>query len=353
MRTNREESFALMYAAYMQKVKRTIHQSSVHYNDTLDELNWLLFIATVPGKSTTPRIRLWRSLKGLGAVVLRDGVYLLPHDDALVSALNTLVQDVQTLEGTAYSFKVATQPGESSGELVRLFDRTDEYAEFIASAIGLREELKSLAEPALRKKLAQLKREFEGLSAVDFFPGPSKSQAEQALSETTDAINDRFSPGEPRSVIQEIEKRAPADYQNRIWATRSKLWVDRVASAWLIRRFIDREAAFLWLRTPADCPDDALGFDFDGAAFSHVGQKVTFEVLLTAFSLDGDAALRKLGALVHYLDVGGVPVPEADGFESILTGIREDSRDDDDLLLTMTPVLNALYTAFARAGEDT
>ena len=136
------------------------------------------------------------------------------------------------------------------------------------------------------------------------------------------------------------------EHPERLPQRRQGPWVDRVASAWLIRRFIDREACFLWLAAPSDCPQDALGFDFDGAAFTHVGERVTFETLLAAFGLEGDAALRRLAALVHQLDIGGDPVPEASGFEAVLAGARERLADDDALLAEMSGTLDSLYAYF-------
>ncbi|HLF12179.1 MAG TPA: chromate resistance protein ChrB domain-containing protein, partial [Gammaproteobacteria bacterium] len=97
-----------------------------------------------------------------------------------------------------------------------------------------------------------------------------------------------------------------------------------------------------------DCPPDAHGFDFDGATFTHIGDRVTFEVLLTSFGLDNDIGLGRIGELVHYLDVGGETVAEASGFEAVLAGLRESSPDDDALLAGVTPVLNALYQHFSR-----
>jgi hypothetical protein len=126
--------------------------------------------------------------------------------------------------------------------------------------------------------------------------------------------------------------------------------VDRVTSAWLIKRFIDPEARFVWIHTPQDCPADAIGFDFDGAAFTHTDHRVTFEVLVASFDLAADPALTRLGMLVHALDVGGVPVPEAAGFEAMLTGVRASCTDDDQILTAMMPVLDAFYAAF---GQET
>lgn len=175
-----------------------------------------------------------------------------------------------------------------------------------------------------------------------------RAQTAQAIEETEAALNSRYTPDEPCPIAAPIPRRDPADYRGRVWATRARLWVDRVASAWLIRRFIDPQAQFVWLKTPADCPPDALGFDFDGAEFTHVGARVSFEVLTVSFGLDEDPALARVGALVHYLDVAGVPVPEAAGFESILAGARTQYVDDDDELLKhIGGVLDSLYAAYA------
>jgi hypothetical protein len=174
---------------------------------------------------------------------------------------------------------------------------------------------------------------------------------EQALADVETAANRRFSPDEPHAVLGTIVRRDRGDFRKRVWATRQRLWVDRVASAWLIRRFIDPGGKFLWLEQPEDCPASAIGFDFDGAQFSHVGARVTFEVLMTSFGLDRDAGLARLGALVHYLDVGGVLVPEAAGFAAIMAGARAQAPDDDALLQAMTTVLDSLYAVYRDAGR--
>ena len=132
-----------------------------------------------------------------------------------------------------------------------------------------------------------------------------------------------------------------------LWATRRHIWVDRVACAWLIQRFIDPSARFLWLETPAECPADALGFDFDGATFTHVADRVSFEVLLASFGLDENRGLVRLGAMVHVLDVGGAAAPEAAGFEAMLAGARKRLPDDDALLAEVGAVLDSLYAHFS------
>ncbi|MEK7261151.1 MAG: chromate resistance protein ChrB domain-containing protein, partial [Pseudomonadota bacterium] len=181
----------------------------------------------------------------------------------------------------------------------------------------------------------------------DYFAGPAAEQAGQALSEAEAALAALLSPGEPQPQTGRIARLDSKAYRNRAWATRARPWVDRMGSAWLIKRFIDSKARFLWLKDPKDCPRNALGFDFDGATFTHVGARVTFEVLLASFGLDGDKALVRLGELVHFLDVGGVPVAEARGLEMILTGAREQYRDDDKLLAEAGKNFDYLYQAYS------
>jgi hypothetical protein len=308
---------------------------------------WLVFLMSQPGKSPTPRIRLWRLLKGLGAAVLRDGVYLLPYREPLRQALEEQVQGVQTLGGAAYV--LAVEPLTATDAHFRaLFDRRADYAALLTTIAHVRATLAEMTEVQARRMLQQVRREYEALVAIDYFPGPAQAQTAQALAEADTVVTRYFAPDEPQPLHTGIQRLERSAYRGKLWATRQRVWVDRVASAWLIRRFIDPEARFLWLPTPHDCPPDAIGFDFDGAAFTHTGQRVTFEVLVASFDLGTDPALARLGVLVHTLDVGGVPVPEAAGFEAILTGVRASGVGDDQVLAAMMPVLDALYTAFSQ-----
>ena len=155
----------------------------------------------------------------------------------------------------------------------------------------------------------------------------------------------RLSPDEPTPRATPIAQLDASHYQGRLWATRQRPWVDRLASAWLIRRFIDANAAFLWLETPADCPAEALGFDFDGAKFSHGGERVTFETLLMSFGLEANPALARMARIIHYLDIGGLPVAEAAGLETLLTGMRASITDDDALLIAASATFDYLHSA--------
>lgn len=318
----------------------------------LEITQWLVFTASLSGRSaSTPRVRLWRALKDLGAATLRDGVTLLPATDAHREKLLAIGGQVETEGGTAWLFDVPVQSPETEARLQDAFDRSDAWQTLRANLKALRSELPSLDEASARRRLRQIERELENIARIDFFPNEEQAQAREALEELTTHTNRRFSPEEPTAANGEVERLDGQDFIGRLWATRKHLWVDRVASAWLIYRFIDKTARFVWLEKPEDCPADALGFDFDGAAFTHVGERVSFEVLLASFGLDADTGLAALGRLVHYLDVGGEPVAEAAGFEAVLAGLRESTADDDELLAATTPVLDALHRRFSAVEQ--
>jgi hypothetical protein len=118
-----------------------------------------------------------------------------------------------------------------------------------------------------------------------------------------------------------------------------------LATAWLVKRFVDKTPSFLWLPAGKKCPKTALGYDFDGATFTHVGDKVTFEVVMTAFALDADPALKRLGELVHFVDVGGIAVDEAPGLEMVVRGLQAQHPDDHALLAAALPLFDAFYAA--------
>ena len=313
---------------------------------------WLVFTTTLPGRSaSTPRVRMWRALKELGAATLRDGVTLLPASTEHRDKLEAIGTDVEAAGGTAWLFELPAQQPELEIRLRETFDRSEVWQALRSDMDALRAELPRLDEAGARRRLRQIDRELESIARSDFFSGDAQTRSRELLEELTGLANRRFSPAEPTAASGVLEQLDREDYTGRLWATRRRLWVDRVASAWLIRRFIDTSARFIWLEQPGDCPDEALGFDFDGAAFTHVGERVTFEVLVASFGLKADAGLAALGRLVHHLDVGGEPVAEAAGFEAVLAGLRESSADDDELLAAITPVLDALHCRFSTGGS--
>jgi hypothetical protein len=284
-------------------------------------------------------------------VALRDGAYLLPAGDGREAALLEIADDCLREGGAAWL--VDARPRSADDELAwrALFDRSADYAELRKSWKDANRGLARLEPAELARLQRRSQREFDALRAIDFFPGDASAETQAAFAEFTRRIEAQLSPGEPHGAEGPIPRLDKKAYRGRTWATRRRLWVDRVASAWLIRRFIDPHARFVWLASPADCPKDALGFDFDGATFTHVGDRVSFETLMASFGLEEDPALVRLAAVVHLLDVGGEPVAEAAGLEAVMAGARDRLDDDDALLAEMTGVLDSLHAHFRRAAS--
>jgi len=312
---------------------------------------WLLLVTNLPGHNPTLRMRTWRALKAAGVSLLRDGAYLLPDMGSSRKVLEEQGTEIKAAGGSAYLLSFEADSATQQSELGTLFNRTTEYSELLQRLDVLKGKIAKLAEPEARQQLAGVAREVSAIVARDFFPGEARMQMQGALTDAENSINARFAPDEPRPAHQKIRARDIKEYRGRSWATREHLWIDRVASAWLIRRFIDPRAKFVWLKRTKDCPKRAVGFDFDGAEFTHVGSKVTFEVLLASFALDQDMGLVRMGALVHHLDVGGIPIAEGPGFATIMAGARKLQSDDAALLKAMTPVLDSLYAEYASVAD--
>lgn len=311
-------------------------------------LPWLLLVTNLPGPNQTLRMRIWRALKASGAALMRDGVYVLPDTHESRAVFETQARDIRAVAGSVHILHFEAESPDQQTELIALFDRTADYQEFIARLQAWRKTLPKLTELEARKTLGIIAREATATAATDLFPGKPQEQMHSALGEAEAAMNARFSPDEPRPAHRKIPRRQLNDFKGRTWATREHMWIDRVCSAWLIRRFIDPKAKFVWIKHVKRKPKNALGFDFDGAEFTHVDSKVTFEVLLTSFGLDQDLALARLGSLVHFLDVGGIPVAEASGFAAIVAGARALQSDDQALLISVSPILDSLYESFRR-----
>ena len=308
----------------------------------VEPVTWLLIVLTLPTQNATARMRIWRGLKSLGCAALRDGAWLLPETVTTRPELETLADETRAAGGTAWVLRLDAEDAQSAA-FRGMFDRAVEYAELLADMAHF----DPLAENATtaNKILKALRRRYETLVEQDYFPGASKVEAEARLLTLEATLVSRLSPNEPHFQDGQPERLALTDFQKQTWATRQDLWVDRLASAWLIRRFIDRKARFIWLQHVKDCPASALGFDFDGARFTHIGHRVTFETLLASFGLENDAALMRIGTIVHALDVGG-EAPEAAGFEMLLKGLKARIQDDDALLKQGGQMLDDLYAVF-------
>jgi hypothetical protein len=309
---------------------------------------WLSLIISLPTAKANARMRSWRALKACGAAVLRDGVYLMPEQGACRTALETVAAEVRGAGGASYVLRVEEPVG---ADFKALFDRSAAFAALLQDIGTAYAALNEASAFELSKQARKLRRAFAGVAEMDFFASEARKQTEAALQELELALSRMLSPDEPHAVQAAIARLDPKAFKGKTWATRQRPWVDRLACAWLIRTFIDTKAQFLWLESATKCPKSAIGFDFDGARFSHVGARVSFEVLLASFGLETPPLLR-LGHVVHFLDVGGVQPAEASGIESVLAGMRASITSDDRLLQAASVVFNGLLQAFSQETSD-
>ncbi|MFV5343144.1 chromate resistance protein ChrB domain-containing protein [Acinetobacter oleivorans] len=305
-------------------------------------MNISLLISSLPTQNSTARMRVWRSLKASGAATIRDGVYLLPITHS--EKFEAIAQDVISEQGSAYIFQ-AEAP--LNLEIVSLFNRNEEYEAIRKQLIDLNQNQNESEKKELLKQVRKLRKSFDALVEIDYYPSEIQGQTLNELVSLEHSIARLGETNEPIFTQAKIKRLLKKDYQNRVWATRKHPWIDRLASAWLIKNFIDESPQLIWLESPSECPAHALGYDFDGAAFTHIDNFVTFEVLLHSFELE-TPALKKIAEIVHYLDVGGFEPPEAIGIEKVIQGLRSQISNDDQLFELANYIFDGLYADLKR-----
>jgi hypothetical protein len=305
-------------------------------------------LTSLPTGNSTVRMRVWRALRTTGCGILRDGVYILPVGSRQGAALAGVAAEITAAGGSAMIAEMSLKDAAQIERVRKMFDRSEDYGAIVARIHAAKGSLQRLGKRKTDTLVQRLQRSLAELIEIDFYPGPARLQAQEAMAALERAAQELRSPGEPQPAKRKVRRLDPAKYRNRTWATRKDLWVDRMASAWLIKRFIDGNAKFKWLDRPRSRPRGAIGFDFDGAEFTHIDGRVTFEVLMASFGLDDDPALATIGQAVHFLDVGGIPVADAKGLETMLRGIKTKARSDDRLLAEAGKVFDSFYSAYAQ-----
>jgi hypothetical protein len=303
---------------------------------------WLLLIAQLPTEDPAGRMRVLRTLEALGAGVLREGAYLLPDSPANRQALESLADYVgKAPGGGAHVLNVVAGSPQQQKFFTWLFDRSERYKELIKTVEGLRLGFGQADPSAISRVLHKQRRDFEAIAALDFFPSAARERASQALDQAEAEVRKLLFPSQRQAALG-----AGESLQRRTWATRKPLWADRLACAWLIRRFVDPEAKVVWLDKADALPERSIGFGFDGAHFANSGDRVTYEDMLARLDLAKNGALARIGGIVHFLEVRGTPVPEALGVQTLLQGAVRRAPDEDQLLAEVEKTFDLLYEAY-------
>lgn len=303
--------------------------------------DWLFLIHQIPPKPDYFRVKVRRRLQRLGAVALKNSVYLLPRRAETREDFEWLVREIQAEGGEATLCRGVLLAGTSDEEIEAMFrsEREAEYAavERDARALGER------GEPT-DDELARLRRRLEETARIDYFGAPGRQSAERALGEAASPAvpATAASPGEP----------GPAPVRGATWVTRTGIKVDRIASAWLIRRFIDPAARFKFVPAKGYRPAAGeLRFDMFQGEYTHEGDRCSFETLLARFGL-ADPALRALGEIVHDVDCKDDKFgrPEAGGIASLIDGLALAYPEDAERLERGAAVFEGLYAYISSGG---
>jgi hypothetical protein len=314
---------------------------------------WLLFVHQLPSSPSNIRVRTWRRLKQIGAVIVKQAVYALPDSPATREDFEWLKAEIEGDGGEAEVFAAAHL--ESDDALVEEFRQAsqDAYTGLAAEleqATGRRTRSRRGRAQSPRRLLQAYRERFAAIERIDFFGSAGRDRVAQLL----ETLADRFSANPTRSNGDAREDHNATAYRGRVWVTRPRPGVDRMASAWLIRRFIDADARFGFASDRDAAGSDPVPFDMFGVEFSHRGGLCTFETLCHVFRLD-DPAVGRVAGVVHDLDLkdGRFGAPEAAAIGGVIEGLQAGHADDHQLLEAGITLFDALYRGFVQSARGT
>jgi len=322
------------------------------------EPRWWMLIHQIPPKPSYLRVKVWRRLQRLGAVAVKNSVYVLPRSEQAQEDFQWVAREIVEGGGDASICEARFVEGLSDEQVVAMFHaardadyaRVAEAARRLLKGIGSGSRISGEKRAPVEAELTRLKRRIAEVASIDFLGAPGRRAVDKLLGDL-----------EARLRATKRERRTPAvsgtilkGTRGRTWVTRKGIHVDRMASAWLIKRFIDPEARFKFVPGKSYCPlSGEVRFDMFEAEFTHEGDRCTFEVLIEKFRLD-DRALRPVAQIVHDIDLkdskfGRSEVP---GIDRLVAGIAMAHRDDEERLARGSAVFEDLYEYFRKKKGD-
>ena len=304
---------------------------------------WLLLIPQLPAKPASLRVRVWRRLQAIGAAPLKNAVHALPSSDDARALFEELRAEITGGGGEALILEARLVEGMTDAELRAAFDaaRDADYDELTREARSLVD-----AGEVAVTDVRRLRKRLDEIAAIDFFGAHGRQVAVAALADTERRAHehpDVSGPGAPDLT--------PAELKGRTWVTRRHVHVDRIASAWLIRRFIDPSPGFKFVDGKGYQPEPGeLRFDMADAEFTHEGNRCTFETLVFRTGLDRDGALVALAEIVHDLDIADDRFgrPETAGVAALINGICAGTDDDVERIVQGSGALDGFYAHFTK-----
>ena len=320
---------------------------------TIEPQSWLLLLHQLPPKPAYFRVRIWRRLQDLGAVAIKNSVYALPANEETREDFEWLLREIAEGGGEACICEAKMVDGLSDQDIRAQFDeaRDADYREVAGEARAIAEAVRNgkaspqEAQADIPARVKRLRKRLAEVAAIDFFGASGRQTAEGLVME----IEAQLRPAAGGRTMAK-EKDVDTRLTGKTWVTRRGVHIDRMACAWLIRRFIDPAARFKFVASQSYRPErDEFRFDMFEAEFTHDGDRCTFEVLLDRAGLD-DPALRQIGEIVHDIDIkdGKFDRPEAAGIAQVIAGIAMTHDDDEARLARSAVIFDDLLTYFRR-----
>ena len=326
--------------------------------------DWILLIHQLPPKPTNLRVRIWRKLQKLGAVAIKNSVYVLPATEKAHEDFQWLKQEIESAGGEAAVFRAGSVEGATDEEIIAAFRkaRDEEFATISAEFDGLTGSIREQSRAkhlsagrlsAHETEIDKLHAELERIAANDFFNASRRAGAFSAYERCQKAIRAAQGPRERAALSQKKAGTLDvAEYQGQRWVTRRNLHIDRLASAWLIKQFIDKRPRFYFV-AEGETVEGAIPFDMFGVEFTHHGEDCTFETMLKQFGLAESKGLREIGEIVHDIDLKDDKFHrlEAAGLNAIVEGLSKVLRDDRKLLQQTSIVFDGLYALLSKESD--
>jgi len=325
---------------------------------------WILLVHQLPARPTNLRVRIWRKLQKLGAVAIKNSVYVLPANEKTHEDFQWLKQEIESAGGEAAVFEANSVEGAIDKEIVLAFQkaREEEFASLTAQLDGLagsvREQTRGrhLTAGRLASHEAELDRlhaELERVIGNDFFEAKARSATLKSYERCRELLRAaQARNGKPSGTAAKDNALAVHDYQGRRWVTRHNIHIDRLASAWLIKQFIDKRPRFYFV-TEGENIENGIPFDMFGAEFTHHGEDCTFETMVKRFGLGNIKGLRELGQIVHDIDLKDDKFHrlEAVGLKAMIDGLCEKVSDDRKRLQQAGIIFDGLFALLDKTDE--
>jgi hypothetical protein len=325
---------------------------------------WILFIHQIAHDDPNLRVKIWRNLKKHGAVLFKNAVYVLPYTNEHEEIMQWLCNQIKEGGSDATLFITESLDKKQDEEIIKSFHEIcdNEYIALIEvcdaelKKITRREETEGMSEGLAhecKRKLNEIRKSVDDISKIDFFHAPQKELLLQKISALQKMLLKWAITSEKEIKITDKAYQIK-DFSNKKWVTRKEIFIDRLASAWLIKRFIDPKARFSFLPKGTEkAPRGTVPFDMYGSEFTHHGEDCTFETLMKAFDLK-DPALQSIAEIVHDIDLKDSKYgrKETEGIENIIRGLKQQQKDDAKLLEKGKEIFDVLYQYYTSSMKE-